>query len=68
MEPHQIHNHFTWFQKELGAMDPNLQLLFDEIKSIDGNVADLKVLLTVRIDVVKANVSKHYGDLKQAAK
>ena len=39
LEPHQIdHDYFTRFRKQSGAMDPNIQLLLDEIKSVKATV------------------------------
>ena len=35
LEPHEIfHDHFTWFRKQRGDMDPNTKLILDELRSV----------------------------------
>ncbi|CAN6166061.1 unnamed protein product [Urochloa humidicola] len=49
-------------------MDPQLQKIFDELKSVGNSVADLKSSLTTRIDGVEKALGDRFENLESAAK
>ena len=68
LEPHQIkHDHFTRFRHNLGAMDPNFKIMFDELKAMRGSVDGLKGSLTERISGVEKSLGDRFADLESAA-
>ncbi|CAO2188160.1 unnamed protein product [Urochloa humidicola] len=49
-------------------MDPQLQKILDELKSVGNYVADLKVSLTTKIDEVDKTLGARFENLEEAAK
>lgn len=76
LDPSQIHHHhYTRFRKLRGAMDPNIQLVLDELKGmrgdfthLRGDFTDLQGSLTSRIDGVERVITNRFTALEDAAK
>ena len=74
LEPHQIdHDYFTRFRKQSGAMDPNIQLLLDEIKSVktavngvESRVGAVETSLGSRISAMDHSISDRFGRVEGA--
>ncbi|CAN6331500.1 unnamed protein product [Urochloa humidicola] len=49
-------------------MDPQLQKILDELKSVGNSVADLKISLTTKIDEVDKTLGARFENLEEEAK